>query len=995
MIRQCRWIGLWECLFILGCLDHRGVQMLADPLIFNLRSSLSSTAQPSLSFDCLPSPCGLVGWWPGDASADDLFGGNHGVQLHGTNLVSGKVGRAFFFNGSDDGVEISNANRVFDLVNAWTIEAWVMPLTDGFDYRNGPIVWKIARNGLNEDTFFLGWHDQNTFLVGLERASDGEDLLLASLSHETNRFHHVVGSYDGADLKIYVNGALENSRNIGRVRAYTGSAPLRIGNNLDSNHGFAGVFQGAIDEVAIYNRALTPLEVARIFEVGKDGKCKTGFPPNVDIRSPANSATFAAPATVPISAEACGLRGAITNVVFFQGSIKLAEATGSPHTFIWTNVMPGTYALTARATDDQGATGVSSSVLITVTGVEPPPAISINDVSLAEGHAGITNAILNVSLSKASSRVVTIEYSTANGTAIAGADYIATAGRIIFVPGDRNKVIVIPVLGDDFVETNETFFIQLQNPINATMARDTALVTIVNDDAPNLPPTISISAPVNHAAFPPGTNISILATALDPDGTISRVDFYVGSRRLGTVTNSPYSLTWTNVSAGDYALAAVAVDNLNLTNASTPVHIVVTDFSAEVAIVRNFPDLEIAQLQDYLFEIGLSSRVFDRQGLTYEALERFKLLIWDDLGVRSPGLGDNEVGIFHRAFTNGSSLYLIGENLASATTNLSESQRLKWTQLTHLDPTDRKGGGNDLVTLSQEDASNRIVKGRFGVVEDFLYSNRLELATVASGDAQVLGQSRGGDILVASPRLDEADLGGARTFTQNCRVTTGSEASLQQRKELFQNAVCWLIRCPTCNAIDVALDGTASTSAAPVDDQIIYSLVVRHSGECEATGVVVTNRLSPNAHFVSADSAQGLWSQSGDLVVFTLGHIANGSEARMNIVVQTTVTGTITNLARVRVNGPEVTLENNSIELISVVVKTLPPALNILSTSPGRYQLRLTGSPGQRYAIEASSSMDNWTTLTNILNVGETLPIDDSVAGQIRQRFYRARLLLP
>jgi len=107
----------------------------------------------------------------------------------------------------------------------------------------------------------------------LERdsATNGEDFALSSASHSNNQWYHVVGIYNGTDLLIYVNGILEGSNNIGPVIASTGPASLRIGNNLQSDHGGKGVFDGLIDEVAIYDRALSAEEIQQHYQNGLNG----------------------------------------------------------------------------------------------------------------------------------------------------------------------------------------------------------------------------------------------------------------------------------------------------------------------------------------------------------------------------------------------------------------------------------------------------------------------------------------------------------------------------------------------------------------------------------------------------------------------------------------------------------------------------------------------------------------------------------------------------
>ncbi|MBN1207271.1 MAG: right-handed parallel beta-helix repeat-containing protein [Myxococcaceae bacterium] len=89
-------------------------------------------------------------------------------------------------------------------------------------------------------------------------------------------------------------------------------------------------------------------------------------PPTVSLTSPADGATFSAPATITLTANASDADGSVSKVEFFQGSTLLATDTTSPYSFTWSNVAAGSYTLTARATDSSGATSTSPAVNITV-----------------------------------------------------------------------------------------------------------------------------------------------------------------------------------------------------------------------------------------------------------------------------------------------------------------------------------------------------------------------------------------------------------------------------------------------------------------------------------------------------------------------------------------------------------------------------------------------------------------------------------------------------
>lgn len=109
------------------------------------------------------------------------------------------------------------------------------------------------------------------------------------------------------------------------------------------------------------------------------------------------------------------------------------------------------------------------------------PTLSIADVRLTEGSV----AAFSVTLSKASTQSISVRYATAAGTA-AGADFTATTGTLTFAPGETSKVAQVTTLDDTLVEGDESFSLLLSSPTNATLADDSAVATIVDNDL--LPP---------------------------------------------------------------------------------------------------------------------------------------------------------------------------------------------------------------------------------------------------------------------------------------------------------------------------------------------------------------------------------------------------------------------------------------------------------------------------------------------------------------------------
>jgi hypothetical protein len=124
-------------------------------------------------------------------------------------------------------------------------------------------------------------------------------------------------------------------------------------------------------------------------------------PPLVNITTPTNNAVFTAPVSITIDATATDLGGAVAKVEFFDGAIKLGEDTNSPYSVTWNNPLPGSYTVTARASDNGGAARFSTPVEIFVigkggtlagSGTAPPASINLTTEGIADwAHWGLSS----------------------------------------------------------------------------------------------------------------------------------------------------------------------------------------------------------------------------------------------------------------------------------------------------------------------------------------------------------------------------------------------------------------------------------------------------------------------------------------------------------------------------------------------------------------------------------------------------------------------------
>ncbi len=165
--------------------------------------------------------------------------------------------------------------------------------------------------------------------------------------------------------------------------------------------------------------------------------------------------------------------------------------------------------LTLTLSSPTGATIADGTAVGTIANddVAPLPSLAISDASVAEGNPDAPGIVtFTVTLSAASTSAVTVSFATADGTAVAGSDYVARSGTLTFAPGETQKTLAVNAIGDAVVEPNESFSVVLTSPVGATLADAAGSGTIINDDAaaPVLP-TLGISD-ASVIEGDPGTN---------------------------------------------------------------------------------------------------------------------------------------------------------------------------------------------------------------------------------------------------------------------------------------------------------------------------------------------------------------------------------------------------------------------------------------------------------------------------------------------------------
>jgi len=120
----------------------------------------------------------------------------------------------------------------------------------------------------------------------------------------------------------------------------------------------------------------------------------------------------------------------------------------------------------------------------TILDDDPEPTLSITDKSVLEGNSGTSVATFTVRLSLPSGRVVKVDYATRDWTATAENDYWPTKGPLVFAEGEVTKPVRVAIVGDTKQEPDEQFYVELSNPVHATISDAQAVGEIRTEEPP-------------------------------------------------------------------------------------------------------------------------------------------------------------------------------------------------------------------------------------------------------------------------------------------------------------------------------------------------------------------------------------------------------------------------------------------------------------------------------------------------------------------------------
>jgi len=360
----------------------------------------------------------------------------------------------------------------------------------------------------------------------------------------------------------------------------------------------------------------------------------TNCPPRVAIVRPEDGDVFEAAVDIKLLAAAQDPDGHVRTVEFFDGTNSLGTVTNSLGTIggndpggvwpeqlfrlLWQHAPPGLHILTAKATDNDGASSWSAPVRIRVLPPPRPPVVTIyaSDPFACEGplwaplptHLGGPNPTdpTPVSLNPKTATFTVFRRGETNddltvfyrleGTAINGVDYRPLSGQVTIPRGSHCARIVVDPIDDKLPEPTETVVAVLvpvvcpaidPPPPGCYIVGDPhRAVAYIFDNDGNLSPKAEIVHPQAGDIYRPGSDIEIDVAARDPDGWVGKVEFFANNTKIGEqemlfiVPPPPgllqkFSMVWSNVPAGLYTLTARATDNLGAVSLTDPVRIIV------------------------------------------------------------------------------------------------------------------------------------------------------------------------------------------------------------------------------------------------------------------------------------------------------------------------------------------------------------------------------------------------------------------------------------
>lgn len=396
-------------------------------------------------------------------------------------------------------------------------------------------------------------------------------------------------------------------------------------------------------------------------------------PLGITLTSPANGTVFVGPLDITLTADATNRAGPIAAVEFYAGPVFIDSVSTHPYTITWSGVLPGTYTLRARVLDSEGAARISAPVTITVNDSGEGNSTIVNFDSLNAAGGSVTGSELASYLSQYGITITNVTTGTqtevANQQNIHGGDAVepSSAPNIFTQTGEGSLMgftllldtplesfnfvrpqlkagdngithpawraiaynafgVPLATVDEEFIssyfDVNDREFTLSGRGISAVRfesdnreyAAFSAVLLdnlVLTESTSNLPPVVEIIDPSSDSLYLAPATLGITARAIDPDGGVAQVNFYVRSRlgivtQIGSTSSSTdeFTIPWNSVAVGGYSVFAEAVDNSDARGVSEPIRVFVQPNVDVFGIVDQPQDVEVASGANAQFSIS-------------------------------------------------------------------------------------------------------------------------------------------------------------------------------------------------------------------------------------------------------------------------------------------------------------------------------------------------------------------------------------------------------
>jgi hypothetical protein len=299
--------------------------------------------------------------------------------------------------------------------------------------------------------------------------------------------------------------------------------------------------------------------------------------PTVTLTNPLSGTSYPSPASIVLGASATSPDGTVTNVAFYQGTALIGNAISAPLSYTWANVTAGSYSLTALATDTHGLTATSSVVAVTVTNGYGLPVVFLTSPANNASFAPGANVSIMANAVESGGTISNVEF-FGNTTDLGGA---TTAPYGVTLSNAAIGSYALTAVAADASGNTAT-----SSVVNITVA------TV------DVPPTITLTSPLNNGVVNVSAGLTISATAGSANGTVTNVAFYQNDFLITNLAAGPYTFNWNTAPSGIYTLTGVATDNSGVSSTSSVVQVTANNL-AEVATLQQIKTIFVIPLENH------------------------------------------------------------------------------------------------------------------------------------------------------------------------------------------------------------------------------------------------------------------------------------------------------------------------------------------------------------------------------------------------------------